>query len=134
MKKKDRIIRLILTTILIVISVGFFYFLGKRNILQIPCLFHKITGLHCPGCGMSRALISIIELDFYQAFRYNALSLIFLPSLTIYLILKAEAYINDHPLKYKISDKIVWLLLIIVIVFGILRNIPYFDFFVPIKL
>ena len=45
-----------------------YYFIFKTF---IPCLIHKITGLYCPGCGISRMLISIFHFDFYQAYRYN---------------------------------------------------------------
>lgn len=38
----------------------------------IPCPFHLITGLNCPGCGVSRMLLSLLRLDFAAAFRCNA--------------------------------------------------------------
>lgn len=42
------------------------YFVG------IPCLFHQLTGLHCPGCGGTRAVRCLIQADFLGAVRQNA--------------------------------------------------------------
>lgn len=39
--------------------------------LRIPCLFHNITGLLCPGCGNTRATMALLRLDFRAMLRYN---------------------------------------------------------------
>ena len=48
------------------------------------CLFKNITGHECYGCGMTRAILSAIHLQFENAFQYNKLFLIVLP-LLIYI-------------------------------------------------
>ena len=48
-----------------------FLFLNQTYSFYIPCFFHKITGFYCPGCGITRMLLSLLHLDFYQAFRWN---------------------------------------------------------------
>jgi len=35
---------------------------------MIPCLSKKLFGLDCPGCGMQRATILLVEGDFNAAF------------------------------------------------------------------
>ena len=35
------------------------------------CLFHNLTGQECWGCGMSRALMSLMYLDFESAWAYH---------------------------------------------------------------
>ena len=37
------------------------------------CPFKLIFGIDCPGCGMTRALISVLHLDFIAAFSYHQL-------------------------------------------------------------
>lgn len=37
----------------------------------IPCLFHFITNVPCPGCGMTRACLSITHGNFMQAYMLN---------------------------------------------------------------
>ena len=51
----------------------------------IPCPFHALTGLNCPGCGVSRMLLSLLRLDFAAAFRYNAVLFCMLPLLDMAL-------------------------------------------------
>ena len=35
------------------------------------CMFHNLTGLDCPGCGMTRAAHALLHGRLYQAFRFN---------------------------------------------------------------
>ena len=35
------------------------------------CPFHAITGIPCPTCGSTRAVVSFAELDFVASFMYN---------------------------------------------------------------
>lgn len=39
----------------------------------IGCPFRALTGIPCPGCGLSRALFSAVTLDFQSAFFYHPL-------------------------------------------------------------
>lgn len=43
------------------------------------CLFHQMTSLHCPGCGMTRATHAALHGDWAAAFRHNALGMVLLP-------------------------------------------------------
>ena len=38
------------------------------------CPFKSLTGIPCPGCGMTRAMLSITKGDFRGAFGYNPFS------------------------------------------------------------
>ena len=66
--KKKKI--LILLSYLGLIFLFFFY-----SKLHIPCIFKKIFHIPCPSCGMTRAFISIINLNFETAIHYNMLSI-----------------------------------------------------------
>ncbi len=59
--KKDLKIKISVLLILFLV-VFLMYF------LKIPCIFKTITGLECLGCGMTRAVLSAIKLDFKSAF------------------------------------------------------------------
>lgn len=56
----------------IVLAVGAIYFVWlKLTGIGIPCIFHKITGWYCPGCGITTLILCISKLDFAGAFRAN---------------------------------------------------------------
>ena len=126
---KNRYYKLILFFGLLVM-----YYIFILNNITIPCLFNKITNLYCPGCGVTRMIISLLKLDFYQAFRYNQLIFIFLPFIFFLLmdfLIKWPKGQNNY-IYLKINNKI-WIgLLIITLIFGILRNIPLFDYLKPV--
>lgn len=45
------------------------------------CLYTILTGDHCYGCGMTRACMHLIHLDFLQAWQYNKICYVVLPIL-----------------------------------------------------
>ena len=60
------------------------------------CLFKNIFGIDCYGCGITRAVISGIQLDFESAMNYNKMVLIVLP-LLIYTWLKTTISFYKKP-------------------------------------
>ena len=120
--------------ILILISFLIIYFILSELLdVGIPCLFYEITGYYCPGCGITRLLFSLLKLDFYQAFRYNPLIFILIIITVIYWLVKfiLKKFMN---ISIEIPNYVYYILLVIVIIFGILRNIPMFDFLSPTEL
>lgn len=43
--------------------------------LGLPCMFHTITGLYCPGCGGTRAVKSLLQGDLRMSVQYHPLIL-----------------------------------------------------------
>lgn len=52
----------------------------------LPCVFYKLTGWQCPGCGMTRAVVEIYKGNYEKAMQYNMLSLTVLPLVGIYVL------------------------------------------------
>ena len=48
----------------------------------VPCPFRALTGLWCPGCGLTRATHHLLRGDVGQALRYNAFVIVILAALT----------------------------------------------------
>lgn len=48
---------------------------GGRSLLGLPslCLFHNVTGLPCPGCGMTRSVVCCCHLRFTDSIAYHPL-------------------------------------------------------------
>lgn len=77
MKSKTRImsfifVNLMLLTLLYCIPID-------SEKLNTICIFKKITGKNCWNCGMTRAFLSILHLDFEAAYQYNPKVIIVFP-------------------------------------------------------
>ena len=129
-KRIEKVLKIILFLITCFIT---YIYLNKDIELEIPCIFHKITKLYCPGCGVTRMLFSMIKLEFYQAFRYNPLVFIYFPFIMFYSIYRIVIYINNKKdnIITKIPKNIILTLVIITIVYGFLRNTDIFSYLKP---
>lgn len=96
----------------------------------LPCIIKLLTGLYCPGCGAGRACFSILHGKFFDAFCYNPLLVILLPFAGGYIAARGIdwAVTGGNHIDGKISIKLLLAVLIIILVYGILRNIPVFPF------
>lgn len=115
--------------IIVVILMAILLIHGK---IAIACVFYEITGLYCPGCGITRSILSLIDGNIYQAFRYNPIIFIDIPLIMITSII--DFIYKDNKKVKKVTNAIYIMLLIITLVFGVLRNIPYFSFLAPTTL
>ena len=66
------------------------------SLLHIGCPLKFITGISCPGCGMTRAYYSLLHLDMNMAIYYHPL--LFLVPLMVVLYL-FDLYINPKLVK-----------------------------------
>ncbi len=62
------------------------------------CPYDFFFGLSCPGCGMTRAFISLVKFDFEMAFYYHPL----FPVVIIFVILALLDYFKI----IKLSDRV----------------------------
>lgn len=53
------------------ISAIVLFFAAILYIFEIPCVILSLTGIHCLGCGMTRALICALKFDFAAAFSHH---------------------------------------------------------------
>lgn len=108
------------------LSIGIVFliiaYLGKlSNGPIVPCIFNKLTGLFCPGCGMTRAIHSIMHFEFLQALRYNFLIILIPPLMGIYLFL-------DYKKLHKWAKIMTYIMLVITISYGLARNLSMFNY------
>ncbi|MCX6151092.1 MAG: DUF2752 domain-containing protein [Ignavibacteriales bacterium] len=119
--------------IVLICVVGFcgILFFASPNDLKyfVRCPFHSITGLYCPGCGSLRGCYAIIHGDVLKALDYNFFMVLSIPFLAYSLALFFIREITKKPSKGKyIKPVYLWSLLISILVFWILRNIPVYPF------
>lgn len=98
----------------------------------IPCPVHYATGLYCPSCGVSRMLLNLLKLDFKTAFRYNQCLFFILPIIIIIILSGTIKYIKTGQTKLNRFQSFICILIIIILIaFGILRNLPSYPYLRP---
>lgn len=130
---KKRVWIVVAAALLAAAALFYLYRTEEGTGAGIPCLFHFVTGWYCPGCGASRALRSLLHLDFGQALRYNAPFTIAAPSLGIYALSLSVSFVRFG--EDRVSRHIPWTPVVIFAVlclfYGVLRNLSAFAFLAP---
>lgn len=130
--RKKRSARLLLAGGIIFLAAMAALYLYFHNPYQypLPCVFHLITGLYCPGCGTGRACYSILHGEFLNAFCYNPVTVVLLPFIGIYIAARSVDWIwtGGNHVDQRINEKLLTVVLIFVLLFGVIRNIPCYPF------
>ena len=91
--------------------------------LGMPCPLYELTRLQCGGCGLTRAAVSLLRLDFVAAFSYHALWPVFAAYFLWVGLSDAAVYVKTGevrllPGKWWIHAAV----LAVVFGYGVLRN------------
>ena len=92
---------------ILIAALGFFYvaalalFPNLAMISPLRCALYTLTGVHCSGCGLTRACVSLLHFNFMSAIRFNPLIVIVAPCIAVYvldsiLILAGKKSFVDH--------------------------------------
>lgn len=94
------------------------------------CLLYKLTGLNCPGCGMTRAVHASLHGRLGEAFRLNPVGMVLLPAALIGLGLELLGWVRGKalPLQFRAGGRCGWWIAGVLLVFWISRNIPAWPF------
>lgn len=95
----------------------------------LPCAWFEITGTHCPGCGITRALHDLLHGRVVAAFGHNAVGLLVLLVAAGWLAWPAWIALRDdrweapryprHAARWLIVVGVAW---------AVLRNLPWAPF------
>lgn len=99
------------------------------------CMLHQWTGLHCPGCGLTRGVDACLHGDLLAGWRYNLLLMPLLPLLALGLAGELVGWVRGRPLPWRLrfTSRMACWLFALMMLFAVLRNIPYrpFDLLAP---
>ena len=105
------------------VLLGYYIFVRLTG-LGIPCVFHKLTGLDCPGCGNSRALIALSHFKVKSAAKHNLFifpELLFVGYTALYVTI---GYIKTGSYKAMLRPAwLAWGFLALLVIWGVVRNI-----------
>lgn len=99
--------------------------------LRLPCPIYCITGLRCPSCGATGAIISLLHGDVHTALAYNAFIVIAIIPVLFFFARFFIGFItgNDSLFRLKKSSIVfIIVLFALFLLFGIVRNIPSLKF------
>lgn len=88
-------------------------------------MFHLVTGLQCPGCGVSRMCLALLRLDFPGAFAANPAIFCLLPLGAVLAVRTLLRYIKTGSSRSTRAEE--WIMAgmcVILVLFAIWRNIP----------
>nr|WP_276545116.1 DUF2752 domain-containing protein [Brachybacterium muris] len=96
------------------------------------CPVYHLTGLHCPGCGAIRSVHALLDGDLALALRSNAVLMVALPAVALgfgrWTLRRMRGLRTAAP-----PSSVVLAGAVIAVVFGILRNLPFFWFLAPVS-
>ena len=92
-----------------------------------PCVFHEITGLHCPGCGATRAVYHLLHGRLREACARNVMLVVLLPMLMVMAIgrLLEQYGVVKLPL---LPAWAIWVLVTVIATYAVARNLPWRPF------
>ncbi len=96
----------------------------KETGFAVPCVFHLITGWKCPGCGVTRMCVALLQLDFRSAFSSHPMLFVQLPVLGMIAVRGILAYIKDGIYRpTKLETVVIYICIVLLILFAIVRNL-----------
>lgn len=111
-----------------ILAVGLLYALFVTTTgLSIPCVIRLVTGLRCPGCGMTGMCLHLLRLDFAGAWHSNPAVMALLPLGGAVAVDMSVRYVRSGATQFsRFSNAAMIFMLVVLLVFGILRNILSF--------
>ena len=71
------------------VFLGFYFIFDPLQSIFMPqCIFHKVTGLQCMGCGSQRMIHALLHGDLQAAFHANAFLFCSLPFLGVLIVVE----------------------------------------------
>ncbi|MCL1944892.1 MAG: DUF2752 domain-containing protein [Firmicutes bacterium] len=121
--------KLVLIAIVVVLMLIVAIYIGFDNPIAFgTCPIRTVTGIHCPGCGATRAAKALIKLDFATTANYHLLFLI----ISIYLAI-AFCYNVYTVIRYnkfiQVKGSHCIAIVIAIVLFTIIRNMNFYPLY-----
>lgn len=93
------------------------------------CPLFQLTGLSCPGCGLTRGFHALFNGDVLSALHFNALLPVYLFVFVYLLASMFSIAARGRGISLNIfRPNWIWSFLLVAVVFGVVRNFPVYPF------
>lgn len=93
------------------------------------CPFHALTGLNCPGCGLTRGFHALLAGDVSTALHFNALLPVYLLLFLYLFVSLALIFIRGRGFEFRaFSPRALYAFLVLTLIFFAVRNLPFYPF------
>ncbi len=93
------------------------------------CPLYYLTGIHCPGCGLTRGFHALFHGDVLTALHFNALLPAYALVFGFMLVSMILVAVRGRGLSWRIvPPSAMYGILILAAVFFVLRNLPFYPF------
>lgn len=92
--------------------------------IGLVCPVRFVTGLKCPGCGVTHMCLALMRLDFATAFMANPALFLSAPLLMIIFIPYLAGYIRTGSRQMSSwQNTVLWICITFLVLYGIVRNV-----------
>ena len=110
-------------------SFAVWFFDPSRAVFFPLCPLHALTGLSCPGCGLTRGFHALFHGDIAAALQLNLLLPVYALAFAYLFIHLVLLVMRSRGLSYRfLTPLTVYGFFIMSLVFAILRNLPWYPF------
>jgi hypothetical protein len=93
------------------------------------CPFHAMTGLNCPGCGITRGFNALFKGNILEALHFNALIPFYLIIFGYFVVSLLLVAGRGYGLSWNFfTPKLMYGFLIFALIYAVLRNLPFYPF------
>jgi Protein of unknown function (DUF2752) len=93
------------------------------------CPLYQMTGLACPGCGLTRGFHALFHGDVLTALDYNAMLPFYVLFFAYLAASLASVAVRGRGFSFRLfQPKVAYSFLIISLVFAVVRNLPFYPF------
>jgi len=120
---KQRAFKVIRNALIILVIGALYAVFVNLTGHSVHCIFRRITGFLCPGCGTTGMCLSLLRFDFKTAFLYNRAVFCMLPFLAFVIGRLIYLYIRYDRRQDKATNIMCYVMIGVLVVWGVIRNI-----------